>query len=67
MPQTVLEFSENKSQLLLPQRITIPEIIDDEWFQKDYVPSCSTEGYKKMDLDDAKAAFDSTEVKCLIQ
>ncbi|KAM6552823.1 hypothetical protein CsatB_013585 [Cannabis sativa] len=52
------------SRLLEPnsiKRITIPKIIEDEWFQKDYVPSCSNEHYEDIDLDDVKTAFDSIE------
>ncbi|PON97984.1 Calcium/calmodulin-dependent/calcium-dependent protein kinase [Trema orientale] len=45
------------------KRITIPEIIEDEWFQKDYVPCCSNESDEKIDVDDVKAAFDSIEEK----
>ncbi|XP_021893117.1 CBL-interacting serine/threonine-protein kinase 21 isoform X2 [Carica papaya] len=42
-------------------RITIPEIIEDEWFQKDYVPSFGYECNDKICLDDLSAAFDSLE------
>ncbi|KAK4604992.1 hypothetical protein RGQ29_013171 [Quercus rubra] len=42
-------------------RITIPEIIEDEWFQKDYVPACGYEIDDKIHLDDVNAAFDSIE------
>ncbi|XP_065633344.1 CBL-interacting serine/threonine-protein kinase 21 isoform X2 [Quercus suber] len=43
-------------------RITIPEIIEDEWFQKDYVPACGYEIDDKIHLDDVNAAFDSIEI-----
>jgi len=46
-----------------PQRMTIPDIVEDEWFQKDYVPSCGYECNEKIHMDDVNAAFDSTEVK----
>lgn len=46
-----------------PQRITIPEIVEDAWFQKDYVPACGYKIDNKIHLDDVNAAFDSTEVK----
>jgi hypothetical protein len=49
--------------VLRPQRITIPDIIEDKWFQKDYVPACGYECNEKIHMDDVKAAFDSTEVK----
>ncbi|KAM3762391.1 hypothetical protein ACB098_01G341700 [Castanea mollissima] len=42
-------------------RITIPEIVEDAWFQKDYVPACGYEIDNKIHLDDVNAAFDSTE------
>ncbi|XP_062078598.1 CBL-interacting serine/threonine-protein kinase 21 [Humulus lupulus] len=64
-PQWFTESQKNLiSRLLEPnsrKRITIPKIIEDEWFQKDYVPSCSNEHYEKFDLDDVNAAFDSIE------
>lgn len=43
--------------------MTIPEIVEDEWFQKDYVPSCGYECNEKIQVDDVNAAFDSIEVK----
>ncbi|OMO89834.1 hypothetical protein COLO4_19571 [Corchorus olitorius] len=43
------------------KRITIPEIIEDAWFQTDYVPSCSYEDDEKIYLDDVSAAFDTVE------
>lgn len=58
------------SRILEPnskKRITIPEIIEDEWFQKDYIPSCGNERDKIKYLGDVDAAFDSIEVKCLVQ
>ncbi|KAM3714518.1 hypothetical protein ACJW30_01G341000 [Castanea mollissima] len=42
-------------------RITIPEIVEDAWFQKDYVPACGYKIDNKIHLDDVNAAFDSTE------
>ncbi|XP_038699219.1 CBL-interacting serine/threonine-protein kinase 21-like isoform X1 [Tripterygium wilfordii] len=52
------------SRILCPnpkKRVTIPEIIDDKWFQKDYVPSCGYECTEKVQLDDVNAALDSIE------
>ncbi|KAG6770101.1 hypothetical protein POTOM_025769 [Populus tomentosa] len=43
------------------KRITIPEIIEDEWFRIDYVPSCGYESDEKILLDDVNAAFDADE------
>ncbi|GMN52151.1 hypothetical protein TIFTF001_021297 [Ficus carica] len=54
------------SRILEPnskKRITIPEIIDDEWFQKDYIPSCGNERDEIIYLGDVNAAFDSIEEK----
>lgn len=42
-------------------RITMPKIMENEWFQKDYVPSCGNNSDDKIHLDDVNAAFDSTE------
>lgn len=43
------------------QRITIPEILEDEWFKKDYKPPVF---YEKEDanLDDVEAVFQDSEV-----
>lgn len=49
--------------LLSMQRITIPEIIENEWFQQDYVPTYGNDSDEKIYLDDVNAAFDSIEVK----
>lgn len=46
------------------QRITIPDIIEDEWFKTDYSPACATEFDQIIDSDDDSAASDSTEVIC---
>ncbi|XP_039057942.1 CBL-interacting serine/threonine-protein kinase 21 [Hibiscus syriacus] len=40
-------------------RITIPEIIEDEWFHIDYVPSCGFDYDEKISVDDVNAAFDT--------
>lgn len=45
--------------------MTIPEITETDWFQKDYVPTfCTNECNEKINLDDVNAAFDSIEVYC---
>lgn len=61
-------FTEGQKKLLSrildpnPQRrMTIPDIIEDEWFQKDYVRACGYECDEKIHMDDVNAAFDSTE------
>ncbi|KAF7838065.1 CBL-interacting serine/threonine-protein kinase 21 [Senna tora] len=43
------------------KRITIPEIIEHEWFQTDYVPACGSACDQDIHLDDVNAAFDSVE------
>ncbi|XP_011018168.1 PREDICTED: CBL-interacting serine/threonine-protein kinase 21 isoform X2 [Populus euphratica] len=43
------------------KRITLPEILEDEWFQIDYVPSCGYECDEKIFLDDVNAAFNADE------
>ncbi|KAJ6914206.1 CBL-interacting serine/threonine-protein kinase 21-like isoform X1 [Populus alba x Populus x berolinensis] len=43
------------------KRITIPQIIEDEWFRIDYVPSCGYESDEKILLDDVNSAFDADE------
>lgn len=43
------------------QRITIQQIRNDEWFQKNYVPPKILE-YEDVNLDDVNAVFDETEV-----
>ncbi|KAB1204204.1 CBL-interacting serine/threonine-protein kinase 21 [Morella rubra] len=61
-------FTEDQKKLLSrildpnpKRRISIPEIVEDGWFQKDYVPSCGYEINEKIHLDDVNAAFDSIE------
>ncbi|KAG6705675.1 CBL-interacting serine/threonine-protein kinase 21 isoform X1 [Carya illinoinensis] len=61
-------FTEDQKKLLSrildpnpKKRMTIPEIVEDEWFQKDYVPSCGYECNEKIQVDDVNAAFDSIE------
>ncbi|XP_015582860.1 CBL-interacting serine/threonine-protein kinase 21 [Ricinus communis] len=39
-------------------RITIPEIMEDSWFQMDYMPACGYESDDKICLNDVNAAFD---------
>ncbi|KAL7224605.1 hypothetical protein ACSBR1_025969 [Camellia fascicularis] len=40
-------------------RITIPEIIEDQWFQTNYEPAVGIECDENINLDDVHAAFDS--------
>ncbi|GMP36337.1 hypothetical protein CsSME_00008495 [Camellia sinensis var. sinensis] len=43
-------------------RITIPEIIEDQWFQSNYEPAVGIECDENINLDDVHAAFDSIKV-----
>lgn len=47
--------------VFLTQRITIPEILEDEWFKKDYKPPVFDEK-KDANLDDVEAVFKDSEV-----
>jgi serine/threonine protein kinase len=52
------------SRILEPspkKRITIPEIIEDLWFQIDYLPSLGNMCGERIHLDDVNAAFESIE------
>lgn len=46
---------------VLLQRITIAEILEDEWFKKDYKPPRFEQG-EDVSLDDVDAAFNDSEV-----
>lgn len=50
-----------KFNFLLLQRITVPEILEDEWFKKDYKPPVFEEN-KIANLDDVEAVFKDSEV-----
>lgn len=43
------------------QRITIAQILEDDWFKKDYKPPLFEQG-EDVSLDDVDAAFDCSEV-----
>ena len=43
------------------QRITIAEMLEDEWFKKDYKPPHFEQG-EGVSLDDVDAAFNDSEV-----
>lgn len=47
--------------VLTCQRITIPEILDDAWFKKDYKPAVFEEK-KEANLSDVEAVFKDSEV-----
>lgn len=48
------------------QRITLPEIIEDKWFQTDYEPAVHFECDEDTNLDDVNAALGSIEVTTLM-
>lgn len=54
-------FLDYTSDFLLLQRITVPEILEDEWFKKDYKPPVFEEP-KIANLDDVEAVFKDSEV-----
>ncbi|XP_020962350.1 CBL-interacting serine/threonine-protein kinase 21 isoform X2 [Arachis ipaensis] len=58
-----LPFDDHNLMNLYEKRITIPDIIEDEWFQTDYEPACVSECDKNIKLDDCNVAFDSVEEK----
>lgn len=43
------------------QRITVPDILEDEWFKKDYKPPAFDEK-EDANLDDVEAVFKDSEV-----
>lgn len=49
------------TSIYLCQRITIPEILEDEWFKKDYKPPVFEEK-EDTNLDDVEAVFKDSEV-----
>lgn len=46
------------------QRITIPEILENDWFRKDYKPP-DFEQEEDISLDDVHAVFNDSEVSFL--
>ncbi|MED6191579.1 CBL-interacting serine/threonine-protein kinase 21 [Stylosanthes scabra] len=63
-------FTRNQKKLIAKifvprpgKRITIPDIIEDEWFRTDYEPACVSECDQNVKLDDCNAVFDSVEEK----
>lgn len=51
--------------MLTCQRITIPEILEDVWFKKDYKPAVFEEK-KEANLADVEAVFKDSEVSHFI-
>lgn len=51
--------------MLSCQRITVPEILDDAWFKKDYKPAVFEEK-KEANLADVEAVFKDPEVSQII-
>ncbi|KAL7193738.1 hypothetical protein ACSBR2_025373 [Camellia fascicularis] len=54
-----LPFDDRNLMNLYKKRITIPEIIEDQWFQTNYEPAVGIECDENINLDDVHAAFDS--------
>ncbi|XP_028112661.1 CBL-interacting serine/threonine-protein kinase 21 isoform X2 [Camellia sinensis] len=54
-----LPFDDRNLMNLYKKRITIPEIIEDQWFQSNYEPAVGIECDENINLDDVHAAFDS--------
>jgi len=46
------------------QRITMPEILEDDWFKKGYKPPVFEEKYEA-NLDDVESVFKDTEVSVM--
>ncbi|KAL5126533.1 CBL-interacting serine/threonine-protein kinase 3 [Glycine soja] len=55
-----LPFDDPNLMNLYKKRITIPEILDDEWFKKDYKPPVFEEN-GETNLDDVEAVFKDSE------
>ena len=49
----------------LPQRITVSEILEDEWFKKGYRPP-QFEQEEDVNIDDVDAVFNDSKVRILI-
>lgn len=66
MSSAELNIEMNKIVIFLSffflQRITIADIVENEWFQINYEPASGIEFDEKINLDDVNAAFNSTEV-----
>ncbi|GFS36089.1 CBL-interacting protein kinase 21 [Actinidia rufa] len=56
-----LPFDDRNLMNLYRKRITIPEIIDDEWFQTNYEPAVRIECDEDINFDDVHAAFNSVK------
>ncbi|RZB55580.1 CBL-interacting serine/threonine-protein kinase 21 isoform C [Glycine soja] len=59
-------FTQNQKKLIAKileprpvKRITIPDIVEDEWFQTDYKPVFASEFDQNINLDDVDVAFNS--------
>ncbi|KAH1117127.1 hypothetical protein GLYMA_17G066300v4 [Glycine max] len=54
-----LPFNDRNLMNLYGKRITIPDIVEDEWFQTDYKPVFASEFDQNINLDDVDVAFNS--------
>ncbi|KAG1354654.1 CBL-interacting protein kinase 9 [Cocos nucifera] len=55
-----LPFDEPNLVALYKKRMTIPQILEDEWFTKGYKPPCFAQG-EDVSLDDVDAVFNDSE------
>ncbi|XP_029119892.2 CBL-interacting protein kinase 9 isoform X5 [Elaeis guineensis] len=55
-----LPFDEPNLMALYKKRITIPQILEDEWFTKGYKPPCFEQG-EDVSLEDVDAVFNDSE------
>ncbi|XP_020227350.1 CBL-interacting serine/threonine-protein kinase 21 isoform X3 [Cajanus cajan] len=56
-----LPFNDQNLMSLYAKRITVPDIIEDEWFQTDYKPAFASDFDHNINLDDVDVAFNSIE------
>ncbi|KAG4932458.1 hypothetical protein JHK87_046460 [Glycine soja] len=54
-----LPFNDRNLMNLYGKRITIPDIVEDEWFRTDYKPVFASEFDQNINLDDVDVAFNS--------
>lgn len=57
----IIDISNQSKTMILIQRITITEILEDGWFKKNYKPPVFDEK-EDINLDDIKAVFKDSEV-----
>lgn len=60
LPRTIFGLLNHLTTFFLLQRINIPEILQDEWFKKDYRPPEFDE-VQSLNADDVEAVFKDSE------